>query len=200
MTQLEMNLEDRANKPEQQTNPEPPKINPTQKDGPTHKRQYKRRVEPARASKDEKPEFAKSKEQLAEILGASNRTLDRYIARDDSPKKYKAKGYNIQEWIDYAREVNINCAIARKSQSELKERIMALDIQLKTLNLEEEKGLLIDKEKAVKDMITLANLFKTALDNLPQRFVKYQNEDLIKDIEKVKNEILKMISDHIKRL
>lgn len=115
--------------------------------------------------------YAKSRSQLADLLGMSKAHLaDHYLTRPDAPKKLKS-GYNVQEVAEFITSTKIDRAAKRGggiSAHGDKAEKTRLECELLKVKLDEAVGNSIPRDVFNQKMLALARIVKPVLEKFPR--------------------------------
>ncbi len=154
------------------------------------------------------PPRISSKAELAKACGLTRAQLDRELGKEGNPGREPNGSFLTAEWLAWCERRNIGAYGRRartKDPSEDREDLdlkrLRLEVELKRLELDRQRGDVVDRAERENDLLGLARILSTTLRNLPQRIAatlrdpRAESESAI-----VCNEALARLAGEVRRL
>ena len=130
--------------------------------------------------------------KLAGAIGVSIDTVDNYRSHPEAPKTK-----SIKAWKEFCGKQGLG--FAYKTSKELKDKLTERDITLRDLEIAKKRGELIDRKEHDAELLTLAGIFKSAIESIPDRLAaKVKSLDVADEAKRIVNELLVTVIDEIK--
>lgn len=138
------------------------------------------------------PDIVSSFKKLAGAIGVSIDTVDNYRSHPDAPK---AK--SIKAWKEFCSKQGLGYAY--RTSKELKDKLTERDITLRDLEIAKKRGELISRDEHNKELLTIASIFKSAIESIPERLAaKVKSLDVQDEAKRIVTELLVTVIDEIK--
>ena len=135
--------------------------------------------------------------ELCQAVGISAPTFNNWKDHIEAPPKHW-KGYDIEAWKAFAKAKGIQTAFVRMDKEGLKNKLTECDIELRQIEIEKQRGKLVDKGEATQALLELANMFRLQVEGLPAAFDCFRNQEITRQAEKVKADILSGLQAKLK--
>ena len=144
---------------------------------------------------DNNKTFAKNIDGLCKAIGISRGSFDNYKTHPEFPYRY-SQGYCIEDWQEFLKKQGLGLKTSRT----LKEQLTQLDIQLRQIAIDEKRGNLIPKGEHERQLLSLTQLFKQSLNQIPLQMQAAfpENKHIQMKAQSIIDGILKNIIDGVK--